>query len=169
MSVETNTKALPDLHQRAWQNLTTRRLALGLIAAPVPSVILGGVMNAFAWTDLWNPVVPFLWAVVAAEIWSIAFGIFYLLTASRPSGTITCANCIFIGGLAAILFPPMLTLLYAGIVGAALVALAVMTLPFSILAGMFLTPLGVLGGWVFWLVGVRPAQLPVSGIEQVFE
>jgi hypothetical protein len=63
----------------------------------------------------------------------------------------------------------MLTLLYAGIAGAALLALAVMTLPFSILAGMFLTPLGVLGGWVFWLVGVRPAQLPVSGIEQVFE
>jgi hypothetical protein len=91
------------------------------------------------------------------------------MTSPRRSGTITRANCIFVGSLAVISFPPILVLLLTGLSGVKLMAIAVVTLPFSVLAGLFLTPLGVLGGWLFWLVGVQPAKRPMTGVERVFE
>jgi hypothetical protein len=48
-------------------------------------------------------------------------------------------------------------------------SLATVALPFSILAGLFLTPLGTLGGWIFWLISVRPAKQEIGGVGRVFE
>jgi hypothetical protein len=103
------------------------------------------------------------------EIWTLAFGGFYLTTSPRRSGTITRANCIFVGGLSAILFPPVTVAILAAIHGSPALDLATMFLPFSILFGLSTTPLGVLGGWIFWLIGVRPARLQTHDLDRVFE
>jgi hypothetical protein len=170
MSVETETESPlngASLYQRAWRDVETWRLAAGLIAAPLLPILLGGLLRAFAWTGLWDAPLHFLWMAAATEIWSIAFGVFYLMTAPRRSGWINRANCLFVGSLAAVLWPPAFSLLFIAVTG--MTSLVAMALPFSVLAGLFLTPLGGLGGWLFWLIGVRPAQPRIEGVERVFE
>jgi hypothetical protein len=176
MSAETGTATPPDdsnLYRRFWQDLQTWRLVVGLTVAPLPPILLGGVLNVFGVSisfaaGPWVPPLSFIWMALPAEFWSIAFGLFYLLTSPRRSGAITRGNCIFVGGLAAALFLPMLTVLFVGTMRVAAESLAMMALPYSLLGGLFLTPLGVLGGWIFWLIGVRPAKLRAVGVGDVF-
>jgi len=172
MGIEISTEARPgspDLHQRSWQDLDPWRLVVALAAAPVLPILLGAVAGVYVSPILLGPAFPFVWTVLPAEIWSVMFGIFYLMTAPRRSGTITRANCIFAGGLSVVAFPLILMLLIGVLMGAELSALAAVALPFSVLAGLFLTPLGALGGWIFWLIGVRPAKLAPSSTARVFE
>jgi hypothetical protein len=180
MGMEVNVSARPGRaasYQRARQDIDPWRLALALAVAPVSPIVLGGVLsvlNSGAMLSVvagpWVPSLRFLFMAVSAEFWSVAFGVLYLMTSRRRSGVITRGNCLFVGGLAAVLFVPMLTLVFIiGTTGLAGADLLMMALPFSLLGGLFLSPLGVLGGWTFWLIGVRPAKLRTVGIERVFE
>jgi hypothetical protein len=179
MGMEGNVNARPDRatsYERARQDLDPWWLALALAVAPVPPIVLGGVLGGLNSGTLlsfaagpWVPPLRFLLMGMAAELWSAAFGALYLMTSRRRSGVITRGNCLFIGGLAAVLFIPMVMLIFIGATGVASADLLLMALPLSLLGGLFLSPLGVLGGWTFWLIGVRPAKHPTIGVEQVFE
>jgi hypothetical protein len=169
MSLETRTDEAPpdssDLYKRAWRDLDTWRLAV----APVLPIVLGGGLSVFGSPFRYGPAFPFIWMAMPAEIWSAAFGTFFLVTAPRRFGTIARANCLFAGGLSVVLLPPVLMLLLIGMTGADAASFATMGLPFNIIEGLFLIPLGVLGGWIFWLIGVRPAKRSPSEVERVFE
>jgi hypothetical protein len=176
MGMETGIESLPEhseLLRRSWQDLETWRLGIALAVAPILPILLGGVLSAFNAGRFavgpWAPPLPFIVMAAAAELWSALFGIFYLMTSPRRSGAMTRGNCLFVGGLAAVLFPPALILLLLAAMDATSLTLATMALAFSTLLGLFLTPLGVLGGWIFWLIGVQPAKLAASDDERVFE
>jgi hypothetical protein len=176
MGIEPDTAALPDgsaFHRRSWQDLEKWRLAIGLTLAPALATMLGHGLAMLVGVDLSSYIAGMPWSLgliltlAFAEVWSLAFGAFYLATAPRRSGTITRANCIFVGALSAILFPPVTVAILFAIFGSP--APATIILPFSILFGLSITPLGVFGGWVFWAIGVRPAKPQLDQLDKVFE
>jgi hypothetical protein len=178
MGIEASVDAPSDgsaLHQRAWPDLDPWRLGLALAVAPVPPILLCGLSALGSGPSLdfiagpWVPPLHFIVMAVFGEFWSVAFGAIYLWTSPRRSGAITRGNCLFVGGLTAVLFVPLLTLIFGAAVGVAAANLLMMALPFSMLGGLLLSPLGLLGGWVFWLIGVKPAQARPLGIEPVFD
>jgi hypothetical protein len=179
MGMEASTGATPDrsaLFRRSWQGIETWRLAFGLAFAPVPPLLCYGLLTALASGSLanfvvgpWSPPLPFEVMAIAAELWSVAFGTFYLLTSPRRSGTITRGSCLFVGGLTGVFFPTVVVLLFLAAVDEISLELMTMALAYNLLGGLFLMPLGVIGGWTFWLVAVRPAKLQPGAIERVFE
>ena len=181
MSMGTGAEASPadsDRRQRLWQDLDKLRLAIGLAAAPVLPVVIGLGLNILSHVpapgrqDTPSVLTSFVWMTGTVEIWSIAFGVFYLITSPRRSGLITRANCIFIGGLAAVLFPAVFTVFLAAlviVVNPNVAHFPLVMLPWKLMVGLFLTPLGMLGGWIFWRIGVAPAKPPLGQINRVFE
>jgi hypothetical protein len=165
--------SLSQLHRRSWQDLDVRRLALGLAAAPFPSIPLGyWVLSSMAGVPLDVPslssdLVRLAFIAVPAEIWAIAFGSLYLIISPRRSGAITRVDCLFLGGLAAALYPPLLAGIALAMPGTR--PFATIGLPLSAPAGLLIVPLGVLGGWIFWRVGVYPAQPKVLNVATVFD
>ena len=175
MSMEAETQAPRDADaatRRSWQDLDPRRLAIGLAVAPVFPAAIGYGLVPLEPDEFFTggATFSFAWVAGSAVLWSLAFGTFFLVTSPRRSGSITRAQCIFLGGLAAILFPSAF-MVFAAVITAepATLAMAIAFSPISLLLGLFLTPLGVFGGWVFWLVGVRPAKPHMDQLEKVFE
>jgi hypothetical protein len=159
--------------RRSWRDLDFRRLTLGLAAAPIPSIPIGYVVVSSARgmhlvvPDLASELLSLAFVALSAEIWTLSFGAIYLVTSPRRSGAITRANCLFLGGLGAVIYPPMVAGLTVAFTDT--MVLAILALPIAILAGLSILPFGVLGGWIFWRIGVRPAKSWPHGIEHVFE
>ena len=161
--------------QRRRRDLSFRRLALGLLAAPLGPIALVGlpltaVLGIFALIVV---------GVIAgaAIVWSLIFGFAYLHTITRIRGIVGRAECILLGVGAALSLPlAALVLSYAWDASGDLLSMnfdpnrrggdgAGTALFFSIL----FAPFGGLSGWIFWRIGVWPAREPISDFTAVFE
>jgi hypothetical protein len=164
--------------QRAWRDVSKRRLLFGLLLAPVPPIALGALILLLFGAGVFFTT---LWPVLAAaEIWSMLGGTVFLL-ASRWRGGVRRAHCLLLGAFLAFSLPAA-TMLASRTID------AFTTTPqpedfdgddlafhgpadstFVFLMGLILIPFGTLGGWVFWRVGVYPARPRVIDVAPVFD
>jgi hypothetical protein len=159
-----NISRLKDATWRCCNDVNFSWVALGLVAGPlVPFGILASPALFLGW--------PFLFAVcaigVALVTWSLLTGFAYLSVISRVRGGIGRRESILLGVGSASL-TPIAAYAACGALGDATESLRIVgaDLSFSLamtLALLFL-PLGVLAGWIFWNIGVKPEMDHVKGV-----
>jgi hypothetical protein len=156
--------------QRRWQDLRTWRLCLGLCFGPI---VLSALLFGMALTDAEATTKDFLWIPVALAmgiVWSQIGGWIYLLAVARPRGRIARGECQLLGvGLIDLI--PVLALFFAfimNVLGASFLG-DLKERPWLTAAVLAVTEIvcsliGLLGGWLFWRVGVRPAPAPDAAV-----
>ncbi len=167
--------------QRRWRDLTKRRLSLGLVAAPVPSVAIGILLIFMvdSGTSSATNVAAGIGVIFAAAIsWSLLVGWVYLLIVVRWRGLLSRTECLLLGILAACALPGVAesvsTLVDALTIGFDTAAtepwdIGPATLYIGIILSIALAPFGLLGGWIFWRLGVRPTVTTVGDVAPVFD
>jgi hypothetical protein len=120
---------------------------------------------------------PFAWQVVftlsyvvVAEAWSIITGLVWLYTVSRWRGRLGSFGCMTFGAVCSFLFPVLMTFGGAFIfesdpTGSWMSRNGLMTL----MVGAAALPAGVLGGWIFWRISVRPEAPPPEDLAPIFD
>jgi hypothetical protein len=182
-------------NQRRWSDLQMGRLAVGLVAAPLPPIVLGCLLlwlvdsgDPFTDDGTFIPAgerffnVLRVGAIVeaAAGPWSIIAGLAALVLRSRRSGLVGRVDCFLLGILLAFSIPVVCWLCSLA-VDAVVVQwgsglpyfnfghLGTDGLGIAALVGLPLTPFGFLGGWIFWRLVIRPAVAPVPDVSGMFE
>jgi hypothetical protein len=169
-------------NQRPWRDLSKLRLFLGLAFAPVLPIGLGSLIllmleSGFLWSGVGS-------VLAAAETWSMLVGTFYLILARRR-GVIRRAHCLLLGAFLAFSLPAAVYVTSKAVDWAYGPPLTDDSADPSIdfdedfhgpsdaglmaIIGLFLIPFGTIGGWVFWRVGVRPAQPKEADVATVFD
>jgi hypothetical protein len=168
--------------QRRWGDMGKRRLSLGLAVAPVPSVAIGILLMIVVAEGIATPrymAIGGVTILLAAMVWSSLVGWVYLLLVSRRRGVLSRIECLLLGIAAAFVLPPVAELLSividwitanpdTGVPGDPWDAAGFFDIFFIGLA-IALMPFGLLGGWIFWRVGVRPAVTTVGDVAPVFD
>ncbi len=182
-------------HRRRWGDISKGRLILGLVAAPILPILLGSSLvwllyssdpfaddGAFISPSERFTNVARIGAILeaAAGSWSLVAGLAALRLRSWRSGLIGRIDCFLLGILLAFSFP-LVFWLDSFVVDAILVRwgspvpyfhfgeLSMDGLGIAALVGLPLTPFGLLGGWIFWRLVVRPAVAHVLDVTGVFE
>ncbi|WP_459859114.1 hypothetical protein [Dongia sp. agr-C8] len=167
-------------NQRLWRDLSKMRLFLALGFAPLPPFILG-----FLLIKMWVGTLPigiitvFGGILAAAEVWSMLAGTVFLLVLAWMRGALRRGDCLLLGVLLAFTLPFAAFLADAGVdwlTGATApeaVSWDDLEGPSNRSAALFISivliPFGALGGWIFWRVGVRPAQSRPIDVAPVFD
>ncbi|WP_395019920.1 hypothetical protein [Dongia sp.] len=152
-------------------DLPLGRVLLALAVAPLLGAALMtlGVhlVNAFegsgvGWKDL-------TLSMLAPIAWSMICGMTYLRTVSRLRDQIAWHECLLLGCASSFLMP-----LVYDIVGTLLLQGRFPLLDWAHLknyafAGLFTLPFGLLGGWLFWRIAVRPADIAMRDLSGVFD
>ena len=165
-------------HQRAWTDLKVRRLGLGLVLAPlIPFAAMTLIGEAITQGLLLNDVGKIVLVLASVTLaWSLIAGATYLLTVVRWRRRTGRAECLLLGTGSAATLP---TAVATGIavmpewlnrqLDIGPVGPFVAMIPDCLVIGLFLSPFGLLGGWILWRIGVRPAPLPVPDVTAVFD
>jgi hypothetical protein len=169
-------------NRRLWRDLSKKRLLIGLALSPLGPWIIGVVLIAALGGEVGFGILGVLivGALAAAMVWSLIGGGAYVFLISRWRGAVRRAECFLLGIVLAASLP--FAAEYAGrgvdwITGTAAEAEppgddmfeAPTDLAFAVVASILLVPFGALGGWVFWRVGVRPAQPKLADVAPVFD
>jgi hypothetical protein len=120
-----------------------------------------------------------------ALLWSLCVGNAYFATFVRHRGFTGRTECILIGTVIAVTTPVIFWFVLD--LGLIHVRLFLDLFPKSlgrpmpgpisfwkvtwesVLIGIYLSPLGLFGGWLFWRIGVRPAKMPTVDLAPVFD
>jgi hypothetical protein len=148
---------------RLWRDLRLWRLGLGGAAYMVPFALFAALFIASGGDPSIQPVPLALFGVWFAAVWPIVGGSASLaiLLRLRSSAVVRRADCLVIGMIVISLDVPVLSLLsLLAEVSSFRFANAFGRLVSAILYGGLVTPLGLLGGWLFWRIAVRPLPAP---------
>jgi hypothetical protein len=159
---------------RRWQDLRFSRLLVGLMLAPVVPILLSAPVFFYFMQTADDPF-PFEWQVaftvayvVVAEMWSIITGLLWLYTVTRWRGRLGRLGSLILGAVCSFLFPVLMTfggaLYETDNLGRWMNEAAFMT----VMVGLMAVPAGLLGGWVFWRIGVRPEAPPPQELAPIF-
>jgi len=171
---------------RERRSLGTRRVLVSLCLLPLlPAVLITAILNFYAhysYSDLWLKEIWWQltgWVVLPAWVLAICCGM-ALVTAAPSKGRISRFGCLVLGGAVAFLLP-----LAFALTGALLGAFVPAVMIFNrdlfqqvpvlenavvlYIAGAFVLPFGLPGGWLFWRFGVRPAPIPAPDVTGVFD
>jgi hypothetical protein len=148
----------------SWQNLDKRRLAIGLLAAPILPVLLGYglifLMPDSDPSDPWDMTLTAIAVTGCASIWSLALGLLYFGLVMRPF-KVGRWHCFFLAMIASATF-------------CAALEAAITAVSFLFDLGLregwrnavdlffiapFTIPFGLLGGLVFWSIGIRQCRV----------
>jgi len=155
---------------RSWREVRKANVVFGLAVASLPPVapfiaFMGFVtVEDFALSDI---VIPFLFLIGLAIFWFIAAGSFFLFWHGKRLEIVERFDCLSLCATLTFMLPTIISL-------SALVFTDKLDMgsPGTILvlglAGLFLTPLGMFGGWMLWRIAIRPAARPLREIADVF-
>ena len=165
--------------QRSWRDLSKWRLFLGLAFAPAPPIALGALILLIFGAGV--AFVPLGSILASAETWSMPIGTLFLAVA-RFRGVVRRAHCLLLGAFLACSLPAAAYLVSQAVdSGSSVDPVNVSDDDFDgsfhgpsdgtfvVILGLFLIPFGTLGGWIFWRVGVYPAQPKVIDVGTVFD
>jgi len=165
-------------HQRHWRDLAKWRLLFGLAVAPVLPIALGALLLILLESGI--VLTSFGVVLAAAEIWSLPIGTLFLALARRHR-FVRRAHCFLLGAFLAFSLPAAVMLTSKAVDWIDGAAPAEVDADDAIafhgssdgalvfLLGLVLVPFGTMGGWVFWRVGVYPAQPRALDVAAVFE
>jgi hypothetical protein len=150
-------------HERRWQDLRTGQLCLGLTLGPIAMTFVFALIAALdAEISLKEFSIGALVLLFGSILWSLGGGWAYLLSVVRLRGRIERAECLLVGVALSDLLPAGFLLLSYAIAGRAGVAgmFGGMDGTSLLIVGSMLSMLGLVGGCLFWLFGVRPSKGP---------
>jgi hypothetical protein len=151
--------------ERRWEDLRTWRLWLGISLGPM---LLFALFTSITLADAQSTAGNYLWLLyfaIPSLGWPLVSGWTYLLAVVHSRGVITRRGCLLLGVTTFAVLPPTV-LFFATILGSRSVladfveelnqrpAAALSTLAWVETACVLF---GLLNGWVFWRIGVRPA------------
>jgi len=166
-------QARPALERR-WRDLRTGRMIAALVLAPGISFILLMVIITLAFGLPSDPSLNVMHVGSAAltfELWYLAVGFAYLFVICRRRGYVRRRDCLFLGMLGFCLFP-QLEVIFGGSLSGNLIdpQEGIGGILSAVVGGALdFLPFGLLSGWIFWRLGVRPAPLREFGMAQVFD
>jgi hypothetical protein len=164
--------------QRRWADLKLWRLCLGLVLAPVIPFALATLAfevlsRGFVLQEMAKAVAIILGCAVA---WSLVAGPAYFLGIARLRRHTGRTECLLLGTATAATLPAaaILTLIAMPKVLNDYLRIGepeplMELLPYCLVIGLILAPFGLLGGWILWRAGVRPAPLHVPDVTAVFD
>jgi hypothetical protein len=151
-------------------DLPLGRVMLALAVAPLlgAAVMTFGIYLASFFGDSlrWKDLVL---SMLAPVVWSVICGLAYLQTIARLRKRIVLAECLLLGGASSLLLPLVLDLAGAVLLRGHFTTLDWEHLKIYVFAGLFSLPIGLFGGWVFWCLGVRPAEAATRDFAPVFD
>jgi hypothetical protein len=148
-----------------WEDISMRRIAMALVAAPLMPVALFGLLRAILPPEPGEAVDPRDQAIsiaalaVVAVLWSLLTGSLHLGFLSRRIGHISRKQCRWLGMISAASLGPCIII--AMFVFSALSGHPAsdrdMTIgfPVAMFSAFLATPFGFLGGLLFWKLGVK--------------
>jgi magnesium-transporting ATPase (P-type) len=163
---------------RRWRDLRVGRILLGLAIAPVIVTVLLTLAWIFdgemAGEEIIGATIVVL--ILTTVYWQMG-GWGYLLAVTRPRRRIMRLECLLISlVLTDLLLPLLLMFVFAiegkqGLInmfgGRELSALLIIVVLAA--AAILFAPVGLLNGWLFWRIGVRPAAMPEPDVGAVFD
>jgi hypothetical protein len=163
--------------ERRWRDLRKGRLFAALAVAPAVSIILFAAMSTIAFGTPTDPsfksadIGPALLTFVA---WCCAISLPYLLLICRRRDCVRLRDCLLMETFAFCLFPSLnaVSLKFGLSVadGSVDTQTGIGGIFFYVVAAALLyLPFGLLSGWMFWRIGVRPARAPDVAAASVFE
>lgn len=158
----TPTRMLRPLERR-WQDLRAGRLSIGLILGTFPTTfVLAGLATFAPEISFAAFVIGGLIVLFGTALWFLLGGWIYLLVVARLRGRIERAECLLLCVALNILLPiELLLFTYAALGRAGIRGMfGAMDTTAYLIAGSMLSLLGLAGGCIFWLLGVRPSRLP---------
>jgi hypothetical protein len=177
-----------DQRQRRWRDLSSMRLTIGLLLSPAIGVcvayaLLFAVEYVLAPYDYWRMAAEDIEVGAAIVLWWMLFNGAYLLLVTRRLGRIARHECLLVGAAAAFIAPLTLALPWSIIYRAQFIGvgpavdymLADMrsnisdTMRFMAILGFAMSLFGLLVGWIFWRISVRPAITRMVDTAHVFE
>ncbi len=103
------------------------------------------------------------------EILALVGALAYLHLVARRRGVVSRNECLLLGaGLAAALAPAFAAL-RIGLIWWKYHALWTPYWPGLLITSLLYLPLGLLCGWAFWRISIRPAVVPASGSFEIFD
>ena len=170
---------VPDKHsaKRRYADLQLPRLMLALVLSPLLGTLVMGLFIGFVTSkplDEPETFRRFMGWMVAPVLWSLISGVAYLQSVTRIRGQIARNECLLLGCLCAYLLPFALSMgdsliLYGNFYFWHRDFLFWGRVADHAMTGLFTLPFGLFGGWVFWRLGVRPAEAPMRDFAPVFD
>jgi hypothetical protein len=159
--------------KRRRKNLRMPRVLLALIVAP----LLGGVIMTFLFylistigrNESLMRLDDLAMSVISPSLWSLVCGLAYLQTITRWRGEIARYECLLLGFGSSFLFPSALFGSMPLLRGEPPQWFEWGDLQYLAMVGLICAPFGVLGGWLFWRLGIRPAKAPTTDFAAVFD
>jgi hypothetical protein len=144
------------------------------VVAPIfPLAVCYGLIMLTGRATSFGDILAFAKLTGCATVWSLALGSSYLAVSPRRSGTITRSQCLYLGGVAGMLFPAAFLIFFSAVTAmldpGAMSEYFLEGLMINLVVGVFFSPFGILGGWLLWRISVRPAKPTLDAVEQVFE
>jgi hypothetical protein len=166
-----------NLNHRYWRDLSKWKLWLALVLAPVPPVALGELLLTVMFGE--GGLGMMAGILAAAEIWSMLIGMAYLVLARRR-GFVRRIDCLLLGAFLAFSLPAVAMAgggavdwilgtpdVEAGFIGDSDPGPS--DGAFAVILGVLSVPFGMLGGWAFWRIGVRPAPMRTIDVAPKFD
>jgi hypothetical protein len=154
--------------QRRWRDLSKLRLFLSLAAAPLLPTMLG-LLLVFTvlghGEDAFQAAGTILGAAIA---WSLVAGVLYLLIVVRWRDVLGRMECLMLG-IATATTLPFAAVVLLGQDTFSLDPDSSDSTAIAAILAIMIAPFGLLGGWVFWRLGVRPSVTTVGDVAPLFD
>ena len=160
-----------------WRALHMRRLAMALVVSPLTPIVLVGAYLSYSWfspeglrhTDMTNGLLTLVVYGAAGEVWALVIGSIAVFGICRYIGKISRMSCLLLGVLGTASFPSVAMLAIDALFASRSVPLPTAQVVSAVLfiGSLGGIPLGLLGGWIFWRLGVRPPLL--HNVAPVFD